>query len=427
MILFNNKKRNKYIDISDSEIVDIIKYGNYSTFLYDKLYFKNSGKYFKIYKKGLLLKDVINNIRILKSENSYDNYNLFYTCDWELLDLDYNVLKKSKFPDTKYIEYVKKNEESTEFGIKLKLNILPAFVSGVESYGNLPHPKYDYKPNCTIENIKKVSNNITIDIDHLPLDRIEEIKSTLFNNFDFIKWVFRSPSGDGLKITIEFDDLNGFLDDIEKLNYRTISKVWLNLNNQIVDYINDEIGLKIEPDTSADDINRLCYLSYDPNILYREVVNPFEFEYTEIEGNVLNDKEDLNTYVEVQKEKMVNRRSNYNTDLKGEIRRIERFISNLIKYKVEPYKADYTTYMMVGFAICDLFGHNEQYKEDAFDFYRRITMLDEYYGNYHGFGDKEVERQFELKWGNNREDGIRYGSMIKWMNDIEDYIIKNKM
>ncbi|MBN1619073.1 hypothetical protein JW887_07095 [Candidatus Dojkabacteria bacterium] len=264
IIKFNTNRRNKYEYFDVEEVVEIIRHGNYKCTFYSKEFNFNKTRYREDHLFNLKLKGFIRNLRRLKDENSFKNYDLFFNTNFRIVGIDNSKIKEGI--NDSYIKRVFKEKNPIDFASDLK-NCLPAVLWGISSFGNEPHPRWKSKPNTLNNNIKKINQYIVIDIDHLPKQHIEDIKSRLFQEFEFVVMAFVSPSGDGLKFVCEFDDMNGLFSDIKEVPYSTLRKMWDSLNNQILAVLNDNIyGIVISRDESADDVNRLCYLSYDPEI-----------------------------------------------------------------------------------------------------------------------------------------------------------------
>lgn len=104
------------------------------------------------------------------------------------------------------------------------------------------------------------SNIITLDVDGLNADFLEEIKEKLKAN-EYVHCVFTSPSGAGLKIMIRVDSgPENHADAFRRLE-EDFKK-------------NADITL----DPSGKDINRLCFVSYDPEIYFNENSKAFHVE-----------------------------------------------------------------------------------------------------------------------------------------------------
>lgn len=106
------------------------------------------------------------------------------------------------------------------------------------------------------KNIRKASevslyNNLMIlDIDHITIDELQGIKTTLSND-KYVLSLWESPSGKGLKCLIKIDS-----------DYEKHKAVFNSLKNYFFD------NYEIELDVSGKDISRLCFSSWDENIFF---------------------------------------------------------------------------------------------------------------------------------------------------------------
>ena len=115
------------------------------------------------------------------------------------------------------------------------------------------------------ELLKSYNSLIVIDIDKLSRDEFIRVKQVLKSD----KYVFsfwESPSQKGLKglVALSYDfALNlSNLDKAHRSAFQKLSTYFLNTH-------------QIELDESGSDTTRLCFLSFDPNILIKEVINYF--------------------------------------------------------------------------------------------------------------------------------------------------------
>ena len=111
--------------------------------------------------------------------------------------------------------------------------------------------------------LESLSSVVCIDIDHKTIAELQRLRIELPKN-PHVLALFRSPSGDGLKVLIKTN------------NYDAGS--YKNCYKQIEELFNKTYG--IAPDSNCEAISQGCYMSYDPYIY----VNPgaVDFEYTYI-------------------------------------------------------------------------------------------------------------------------------------------------
>ncbi|MHA1678862.1 MAG: BT4734/BF3469 family protein, partial [Promethearchaeota archaeon] len=113
------------------------------------------------------------------------------------------------------------------------------------------------------EHLQEASGIAVIDLDIKNIqdkDKIKEIKDDI-KRFPFVLFMFQSPSG-GLKIGCRIPKVNS--DKEYKLYYLALSKEF----DKYSDYLDN--------DSNTKDIDRLCFLSYDPDLY----LNEFCIEYT---------------------------------------------------------------------------------------------------------------------------------------------------
>lgn len=124
-------------------------------------------------------------------------------------------------------------------------------------------------------NLVNYSNLCVLDFDHLTKENINKLKGFLKNDkFVFAYW--DSPSGTGVKGLICFDfsmiiNLKKDISTYHKLAFCQFSDYFDKTFN------NSEVKL----DSSGKDIPRLCFSSYDPNIIIKDEVECFLVETTE--------------------------------------------------------------------------------------------------------------------------------------------------
>jgi hypothetical protein len=122
------------------------------------------------------------------------------------------------------------------------------------------------------ELIKHYNRIIVIDIDKLDEDELERTKEILKNDaFVFTFWI--SPSEKGIKGLIYLE----YLFEIEK--YR-IDLAHSTAFQQITRYFNEKYSIKL--DISGSDTTRLCFLSYDPYLIFKTEISPFPIIEPEI-------------------------------------------------------------------------------------------------------------------------------------------------
>lgn len=108
----------------------------------------------------------------------------------------------------------------------------------------------------------ELSSLICIDIDHKSEEEIDAIKSVI-TKWPYTCAVFRSPSGDGLKVIMKTDNYS--IPDYSNC-YRQVEQLFIDSFN-------------IRPDNSCEDVGRACYMSYDPDVYYNPSPLSWHYQY----------------------------------------------------------------------------------------------------------------------------------------------------
>jgi len=114
-----------------------------------------------------------------------------------------------------------------------------------------------------IENISQYNRLLVLDFDHLPKENFNTIRNSILEDPHTYS-VFRSPSGDGLKVLVHINTGLEF--------HKTAFQ-------QIADYYAVLTGF--EPDKSGSDPLRLCLLTYDKEIQINEYADVFQVDTSE--------------------------------------------------------------------------------------------------------------------------------------------------
>lgn len=114
-----------------------------------------------------------------------------------------------------------------------------------------------FSPKRVALNLQKYSGLIILDLDKVG-ENLLQVKKNIFDDEHVIAiWI--SPSGDGLKFLIK---TNATADE-HKLYYKNALK-----------YFNEKYDIEI--DKSGSDISRLCFVSYDADLLFRQDFKIFD-------------------------------------------------------------------------------------------------------------------------------------------------------
>ena len=107
-----------------------------------------------------------------------------------------------------------------------------------------------------------LSSLICIDIDHKTTDEIAVLKANLMT-LGFVLAIFRSPSGDGIKVIVKTDLF-------QPEHYKNCYK-------QIELFFTQQIG--VDPDNKCESLSQGCFLSYDPDIYINHCVADWHYLY----------------------------------------------------------------------------------------------------------------------------------------------------
>jgi hypothetical protein len=123
-----------------------------------------------------------------------------------------------------------------------------------------------FSTNRTREDVKYYNSIIVIDIDKLEEEQIVNCYNILLKD-EFVFSFWRSPSNNGFKglVQLEFADIADQIDlyTKHKSAFKKLSTYFQNT-------------YELELDKSGSDISRLCFLSYDPQLVKKEIFNKFQ-------------------------------------------------------------------------------------------------------------------------------------------------------
>lgn len=153
-----------------------------------------------------------------------------------------NILAAIKNGDNETeIVALRKAKSESEIQYGLLKNNLPAFT-----------PSGSFKGTHHIKNLQEYNPLIVLDIDKVGEAKVAELKAKAAS-VEYTYAAFISPSGDGLKILAKTDSTKITHEDIYNL---------------LSGYYESELGIEI--DKSGKNINRLCFLSFDPELYLNE-------------------------------------------------------------------------------------------------------------------------------------------------------------
>ncbi len=110
--------------------------------------------------------------------------------------------------------------------------------------------------------VQSLSSLMCIDIDNKTEQELSALRTALINE-PWVMAVFRSPSGDGIKVIVKTD------------NYDT--SVYKNCYRQLEDLFQKRYGIK--PDNNCEPLSQGCFASYDPDIYINPNVQDLHLQY----------------------------------------------------------------------------------------------------------------------------------------------------
>lgn len=127
-----------------------------------------------------------------------------------------------------------------------------------------------------------LSSLMCIDIDHKTEQELSDLRSSLINE-PWVMAVFRSPSGDGLKVIVKTDNYD--------------PTIYKNCYCQLEDLFKKRYGIK--PDNNCEPLSQGCFASYDPDIYVNYNAEELHLQYDPVydkEKNITKSKVSANTY-----------------------------------------------------------------------------------------------------------------------------------
>jgi len=176
-----------------------------------------------------------------------------------LLDI-LDSIKSGNGDNKKYIATIRKEKDHAKRN-DLKVKILPVFC-----------------PSGTFE--RREDNGLTVmsEVICIDLDNVADLKAEInrLKNFPFILSMFRSPSGEGLKVMV-----------VHNLTESSRHK-------DLYHYVGDMLGLVGRPDlkfdSSCSNISHPCFWSYDSGLYLNKKATPLQIEPNELSVSIPSSK-----------------------------------------------------------------------------------------------------------------------------------------
>jgi len=210
----------------------------------------------------------------------------------------------------------------------------------------------------TSVNLKNYNPLIVIDIDKLSNEQIIESYKQLLND-EFVFSFWRSPSNKGFKglVSVEFNLENNEI-DLDKLHKSAFKKLF--------DYFLNKYN--IELDKSGSDITRLCFLSFDNDLVLKPASKKFVIENEDI--ILIAKKENRNT-AELKFISSKDALYNHNGKNKAMDRKLMTDIIRSLTNKKQTITNSYEEWCKVAMAIANTFTYDIGLK-----YFLKLSKLD---------------------------------------------------
>lgn len=253
------------------------------------------------------------------------------------------------------------------------------------------------------DSLKAYSYFIIIDIDALEKETIPFLKKELFED-EFVAAIWISPSGHGLKILIATTSSSQY----HKQCFDAISE-----------YLSNRYGINV--DKSGSDICRLCFVSYDENLLLKEEVIPFKFteqSFTQQVKRTQSDMIELSAKISALRPDTSLKKLFYETE--GKNNRSNRdIIGRIIKYLRKnnlSITGNYHDWFRVACAIANSFTHDIGEK-----YYLELCRLD---NDLHD--EYKSQNLLEYCYRNRKAEGINFATIVFLAGEKGFILKKNK-
>lgn len=130
--------------------------------------------------------------------------------------------------------------------------------------------------------VQSLTTLMCIDIDHKTEQELSALRTALINE-PWVMAVFRSPSGDGLKVIVKTDNYD--------------PTIYKNCYCQLEDLFLKRYGIK--PDNNCEPLSQGCFASYDPDIYVNYNAEDLHLQYDPVydkEKNITKPNVSANTY-----------------------------------------------------------------------------------------------------------------------------------
>lgn len=213
-------------------------------------------------------------------------------------------------------------------------------------------------------NLDQYNNIVILDIDKIQLEDIEKTKAYL-NNDPYIFSYWLSPSGFGIKALVVLN----YLFNTSDYGINQSHKIAF---EQILDYYQSKYQISL--DKSGSDFTRLCFYSWDPELVIKSDFKTFQVNNIQKkeckkqnETKKLED-EHIHCFKKIDNNLLENPLGKNNAEHRKKIKKIIRFLE-MHKFSIT---RRYEEWLRVGFAISESFTF-----EVGLRYFRQLSKMDE--------------------------------------------------
>lgn len=213
--------------------------------------------------------------------------------------------------------------------------------------------------NRTRENVKHYNSIIVIDIDKLEEDQIAKCYDILLKD-EFVFSFWRSPSNNGFKGLVQLE----FIDIASKIDLDTMHK---SAFKKLSNYFQNNYNLEL--DKSGSDISRLCFLSYDKQLVRKRNYKKFQVSSEDI--NIALPK---TTSGKTRKIKFVSNKDALFNPYERNNQYDRKLMSDIIRYLTKKNKSitySYAEWCKVAMAIANTFTY-----DIGLNYFIKLSRLD---------------------------------------------------
>lgn len=300
-------------------------------------------------------------------------------------------------PTIRYVLHAIKSEKYKKQVTDLRTNLEKG---NIEFYNDnkkrLPAVTFSatFNENRTRENVNYYNSLIVLDIDKLNTEQIEVCFEQLLQD-EFVFSFWRSPSNNGFKglVQLEYTDIPNEmdLDTKHKSAFKKLSTYFQETYN-------------LELDKSGSDISRLCFLSYDTNLVIKETSKKFQIKNDDINVVALKTSNGR-----TKKIKFVSNRDALYNPLERDNQQVRKLMTDIIRHLTNNNLSitfSYTEWCKVAMAIANTFTY-----DIGLNYFTKLSKLD-------GAKFNEIHcKNFLINCYETRNGNVTFASIIHLANE----------